>query len=240
MSGIIQSAQSASQTISSRSAGVTNVGYGYYPGEGSRCVTTQYSWLAQLAYAEDLSQLVALGVETTIQSVYVDNADNPQTVTITVPGTGQVVKIPGGSQGVYPLFLPDAASVNIITSALINATTRIYWLNMPISPASWSPAAGVPTLPSVLTVAVGGTAVGPWGARKVTGGGFIYNPTSNGVIPIYVDLVTTAQVASPGTNGSTVDLAPGDSLPIPVGLISVSINCATAGTPFVAFGMGVL
>lgn len=142
MSGIIQPADTATRTIAGESAGIFNVGYGYYPQEGSRVVSTQYNWTAQSGFAEDLSQLQGKGIETTLQSVYVDNGSNTQPVTITVAGSGQVVTVPASSQGVFPLFISGMGSFIIVTTAAgvptpIAATTRCYFLNMPISPAVW-------------------------------------------------------------------------------------------------------
>lgn len=142
MSGIIQKAPTAAQTLASGTEGVFAVGYGYYPGEGSRCVTVIYDWTVLSGYAEDASQLVSKGLESTVQSVYIDNSGNTQSVTMTVQGTGQVIVCPASSQGIFPLFFTGVPSFNIITTAAgvptpIAASTRCYFLNFPISPAVW-------------------------------------------------------------------------------------------------------
>jgi hypothetical protein len=138
MSGSTQAAPTASMTVSAGQANIFPVSVGYYPREGSRCVTAQYNWTAQAAYFEDLSQLEAHGVETTIQCAYVDNSLCSQGVVITVAATGQVVNIPASSQGVIPLLFSGAASFSISTSAaLSNAVTRVSLLNFPLSSGMW-------------------------------------------------------------------------------------------------------
>jgi hypothetical protein len=124
-------------TVASGAAGVFPVSYGYYPAEGSRCVTAQYNWASQAGYAEDFSQLVARGVETTIQSAFIDNGANAQSVTLTIGGTGHVVTCPANSQGVFPLYFTGTPTCQIVTSAPIAAVTRIYFVNVPSSPSVW-------------------------------------------------------------------------------------------------------
>lgn len=138
MSGSTQAAPTATMTVSAGQAGIFSVSVGYYPREGSRCVTAQYNWTAQAAFFEDLSQLEAHGVETTVQCAYVDNSLCAQGVVFLVSGTGQVVNIPASSQGIIPLLFTGAPSYSISTSAaLSNAVTRVYLLNFPLAPGMW-------------------------------------------------------------------------------------------------------
>jgi hypothetical protein len=137
MSGIVQPAQTGSMLISAGQAAVSPIGYGYYPEEGSRCVSAQYNWTTVSGFADDLSQLLARGVESTIQTVYIENGSNAQSVTLTVAGTDQVITCPALSQGFFPAFFTGQPSFQITTSAPIAAVTRCYFLNMPIAPAVW-------------------------------------------------------------------------------------------------------
>jgi hypothetical protein len=137
MSQTLQPAPTASMLVSSGAAGVFPTSFGYYPVEGSRVVQAQYNWGGQASYNEDLSQLVARGVETTIQSVYVDNSANPQAVTLMVSGTGQVVIVPPNQQGTYPLFFTGAPSLMIFVPNVgtANTVTRCHYLNVPTNTA---------------------------------------------------------------------------------------------------------
>lgn len=174
-----------------------------------------------------------------VMGIFVDNSSNPQTLTIQAQQSPQQkIVVPPFSQGTFPVLAPIRPKFTLSSSGSV--VVGVVFTNIPLSCCVWScQTPGTPTTPTNFTVPVADTAVNPWGTLHVTAGGFIYNPTSNGAISIYVDFVNTAQVASPGTHGTNVDLAPGDSIPIPTGVISVSVNCHTAGTPFVAFGMGV-
>lgn len=243
MSGVIQAAPSASQTLASRTAGVFAVGYGYYPEENSRSITAQYNWAAQSGYAEDLGLAVAMGVESSIQSVFIDNSLNPQPVVITVAGTGQVVNCAPYSMGVFPLFLTGMPSFNIVTigangvPAIVAATTRCYFLNFPISPTVWGTNPGqVPAAGTNNTVAVGGTAVialtGPLRSAYISNPLAALDQGIGAAEVLYVDPVAVPGSAPGAGNGTTSTLQPGQSWtlpgPIPAGVV-VRVNAATAG-----------
>lgn len=174
-----------------------------------------------------------------IMGVFVDNSANPQTLTIQAnQAPFEKIVVPPFAQGTFPIIAPIRPKFTLTSGGSV--VVGVIFTNIPLSLCVWSvQTPGTPTTPQNFAVAVPGVAVNPWGTRHVTAGGFIYNPTSNGTTPIYVDFVNQAGTASPGVNGTTVDLAPGDSIPIPTGYISVSVNSASA-VPFVAFGMGVL
>ena len=153
----VQGAPTASMTISAGQESVFSIGFGYYPQEGSRCVSAQYNWTAQLGYFEDLSQLVARGVETAIQAVYIDNTTCPQIVTMTIGGTGQLIVCPANSQGVFPCFFTGTPQFTLSVASASASVTRLYLLNVPAQ------AAGVwqQTAAGTGTVTVGGTYQSP-------------------------------------------------------------------------------
>jgi predicted outer membrane repeat protein len=144
MSGTVQAAQTGAQTVASGAAGVFPTSFGYYPAEGSRCITAIYTWpAATLGYNEDLSQLEARGVETTVQSAYVDNSGCGQPVTFLVLGTGQNITVPANTQQIIPLFFTGTPQLMISVPATDVGSTRVYYLNVPgASSSSWNTATG--------------------------------------------------------------------------------------------------
>lgn len=89
--------------------------------------------------------------------------------------------------------------------------------------------------PATFTVVTGGTAVTPFAANSITNGAEITNP-NNAAASIFIDLVNAAQASAPGTNGTTTEIAPGDSFGIPGALTTaVSINAPNAGQTFTAW-----
>ena len=171
-------------TVSAGQSGVFPVAFGYYPAEGPRAVSAQYDWTAQTAYSEDLSQLVARGVETTIQSVFVDNSTVGEYVTLTVAGTGQVVSIQPYCQGLFPLFFTGTPSFTLTVSATTPAVTRLTLLNVPPAASGlWAGAAG------------GGAVVGP------------FLPLAGGIVSGPVTFVAGATFNGPVVCTGRVNLA---------------------------------
>jgi hypothetical protein len=152
----VQGLQTGSQTVASGAFGVFPVGFGYYPTEGSRVVTTQYNWTSQALYYEDLSQLVALGVETSIQAVFIDNSNVGQNAVLIIAGTGQVIVIPAFSQGVYPVFFTGTPSFQLSVASVNPAVTRCCWLNVPAQPGVWT-VGGAGAVSTAAPVLVAGT-----------------------------------------------------------------------------------
>lgn len=226
MSSSLQPAQTASMTVASGAAGIMPCAFGYYPAEGSRAVSAQYNWASLAGYNEDLSQLVARGVETTIQALYVDNSSCPVSVTVTVNGTGQVIVCPAYSQGIFPAFFTGTPGFQIVAGGISNTVTRVIMLNVPPNAAGiWGVSSGgskiiVPL--DVAQVTTGGVAVTAINAGHRTGGGFISNPSGAaanlGINEIGVATGTTSA-------GNTTFIQPGQTYtlqasPNPVSVIS--------------------
>jgi hypothetical protein len=188
----LQLPPSASMTVSGNTAGVFPVSFGYFPSEGSRCVSVQYDWTSRTSYAEDLSQLVARGVETTIQGVYVDNSTVAQYVTLSVAGTGQILIVPPYSQGLFPVFFTGTPSYAISVPASAASVTRLILLNVPPqSVGVWAGASGATS-----------TVTGNLNINSVN-----YTPPP----PVAVDyihnqLISTVNYTANGTGGDTLGL----------------------------------
>ena len=146
MSGSIQQPPTATMSIAANTGGVYPIGFGYYPQEGSKAVSVQYAWGAGITgYAEDLSQLVARGVQTAIQAVYIDNSQSTGDVALTVNGSGQVIVCPSGYQGVAPIFFTGTPGFAIqtvtdyVTPSTCTGVTRLIFLNVPAQSAGFWP-----------------------------------------------------------------------------------------------------
>ena len=249
--GFVQASPTASMTVSAGQSGVFPVAFGYYPAEGPRAVAAQYDWTGQTAYAEDLSQLVARGVETTIQSVFVDNSTVGEYVTLTVAGTGQVVSIQPYCQGLFPLFFTGTPAFTLTVSAATPAVTRLTLLNVPPTAAGlWAGAAG------------GGAVVGPF---LPIAGGVMQGPitlSGDATQPLHavsLEQVTTivggpylplsgfATVAGPVTFTQPLTLSGAGTLTLAGNAVSAlqavplqQVNSASVGGPFLPTAGGTL
>ena len=137
MSGTQQNAGTGSQTLASGTASIAPIGYGYSPPEGSRALYTQYNWASAPSFYEDGSQVVAKGLETCIQGVFIDNSTVALPVTIYI-NPHQTLICPAYSQAVFPVFFSGNPQYEIsVTNVLPVGTTRLTWLNIPVSPCVW-------------------------------------------------------------------------------------------------------
>ena len=238
MSGNLQGQNLATMLVSSGAAGIMPTSYGYYPHEGSRVVSAAYSWATQTGYVEDLSQLVARGVETTIQSAWIDNSQCTQAVTIMISGSDQVLVIPANSQGCYPFLCTGAPGFQISVAATVaGGLTRVGLLNLPVTMGPWPTSGGglTATIPAKAgastSIVAGGTAQTAVAAGAITSEALIKNP--NGATEsLFLDLVHPAGLVD-GAGGTTFELLPGDTFVVPGVSTSVSVNAATTGHGYI-------
>jgi hypothetical protein len=192
-------------TVSGNTAGVFPVSFGYFPSEGSRCVSVQYDWTSRTSYAEDLSQLVARGVETTIQGVYVDNSTVAQYVTLSVAGTGQILIVPPYAQGLFPLFFTGTPSFVLSIPNQAACVTRLMLLNVPPqSVGVWAGSSGASMVLGPFLPLSGGTINGPLGVNgQVHVAATNTQPTTD---YIYHEFDSTVIYTANGTNGDSIGL----------------------------------
>lgn len=94
---------------------------------------------------------------------------------------------------------------------------------------------GTPTAGLAHAVVTANTAVTVFSSGTIVNGAYITNPVS-AATPLFVNPVTTATVpATPGaTDGTTIELAPGQTFTTGPTIVAVTANAATAGHSFVA------
>lgn len=91
-----------------------------------------------------------------------------------------------------------------------------------------------PANPSAFAVAVGGTAVAAFAAGTIAHGAYVTNPP-DATEDLFLDMVNSPLLASPGASGTTTRLAPGQSWTAPGPLTTaVMVNAATSGHAFTA------
>lgn len=200
MSGSLQPLPTASQSVTGKGAGVAPVTAGYFPVEGSRVIPCVFNWTAQTGYQDDLSQAVAVGELTSIQTVIIDNSANSQPVTLISPGTGNSIICPANSQGIFPIMFSGAPLYQVSVPAVLSgAYTRVMFLNIPLSPAVWAGAAPG-SLAAISPVLDGGklSALGLAASTQVkVGAGRVASVTVNVVTA--VGTITLNDAAATGT-----------------------------------------
>lgn len=119
-----------------KDAGIA-VGNATIPGEGPKAIPFQLDFSANPQYVLDLLALFQNKSLTSVQTLWVDNTLNAQELTITVEGTSQVLTIPPGDQGYYPVLSPKSGRIFAATNG--GVLVKLYLVNVPIQGASWAP-----------------------------------------------------------------------------------------------------
>lgn len=93
---------------------------------------------------------------------------------------------------------------------------------------------GTPTAGLAHAVVTANTAVTVFSSGTIVNGAYITNPVS-ATTPLFVNPVTTATVPATGTtDGTTIELAPGQTFTTGPTIVAITANAATAGHSFVA------
>jgi hypothetical protein len=209
------------------------------PPEGPKVVSTLLNFTSTSQLTVDFTIANQQQTITAVQSIWVDNSSNGSTLSIYCIGTQQNVVIPAGWQGTVPIIAANRPKFLVTTTGGVEV--NLLWLNVPLTSNLWNPSDASARIsgigPTSFEVVTAGTAVNPFANGVPPGGAVIQNPASN-TPNIFVDVVNTAQDVSPGTNGTTVEIVPGADFVIGPGFTgTVTVNCATSATSFVAYGI---
>lgn len=216
---------------------------GYAPKEGPKALPVDFDFTTLGTFAFDLMLENSEGVIQFVQSVYVDNSDNPGALTMRFAQTGQRLVIPANSQGQYPVICPDQTQVVMSCPVSALAKGRAIFMNVPMPYTQWGPQTinanqNVIVSPSSKSTTQNGSGVIAsantsqlvFSQNNNRLGLFIENPSvSTGVL--YVEFGT------PATTGSSIQLLPGQSYQMTSTVITtdqVNVLSTTAGVGFIA------
>lgn len=222
----------------------TNILNAVVPPEGPKSAAVALDFSNTNSVLVDFTITTAQGKLSTVQMIYVDNSLNDAPINFNVQGTSQNVTVPAGAQGWFPMVATNRPK--FVCTTIAGPVITTLFLNVPVAQGYWFPNDNGDTAsaqPLISAVTVGGTAVSPFNSiapnRMPSGGAVIKNPTA-ATEALYIDIVNVAQTAEPGTLGTTVSLSAGQSFVVPPHFTgTVSVNAATTGHAFVAYGAGV-
>lgn len=112
---------------------------GYAPKQGPKAlpVTLDFSEKAEQAF--DLVLENTEGVIDYIQSIYVDNSDNPNTVEFIFGVTNQRLVVPAGAQGNWPVIAPSQTRIFTRSTVDPKARVNVLLMNVPMPYTQWGP-----------------------------------------------------------------------------------------------------
>lgn len=106
------------------------------PDEGAKSVRATCDWENVDEYTVDLTDAMQRGIIRSVQSLYIDNRDNSNAVTIQTTGSQQRITFPGLCQGYVPILLP-VPGIFTVASTSSATKTFIHCLNVPMYPYIW-------------------------------------------------------------------------------------------------------
>lgn len=216
---------------------------GYAPKEGVKALPIFFDFRSVNFLEFDLLLENTQGSIQMVQSVWVDNADNPNPVEILFGVTNQRVVVPANVQAMCPVITVDQTKVKITGTINPAAVGQIILMNVPmpytqvgavtvnVPTITIDPITQVTATDYSGTIDAGGTSQTLMASNANRLGFTVQNPTSE-IEPLYINFT------GPAGAGDSIELLPGQIFP-PNGSPYVSseeitINAATTGHVFIA------
>lgn len=209
---------------------------GLVPKEGPRAVPVQLDFTATTTAELDFALAQAQARLTGVQAIWIDNTNSGSDLVIVAQSTGQRIVVKARHQGSFPVI--GAIPPKFVLTSSGGVIIESLWLNVPIPANEWGAThLGAPTGPVASVIAAGGTPVNVFASLPINGG-YVTNPIA-ATESLFVDIVNAAGTTAPGANGTTTELAAGQSFTIPPNLTgALSANAVTNGHTFTAVGFG--
>jgi hypothetical protein len=189
---------------------------------GPRAVCVPLDFSAETAYTITLAGLINAGFIGGVQSVFVDNSANPDSLTITTQ-QGQALVVPAASQAYLPLITTTPPDISFTSTG--GALVTVQLLNVPMPAAVW-PVQSVTVIDVTGTVAISGGTVDIGGTVDVAGTVAV----SGGTVGLADGVIFTGAATSTGVMSFS---APGPASGVidteGYAAVSVQITAAPAG-----------
>lgn len=214
---------------------------GYGPKEGVKALPVAFDFSVLDVIDFDLLIENTSGVFQFVQSVWIDNSDNPGALTLIFGVTNQRIVAPAFSQGCWPVITVDQTRVRLSSPNHAAAVGQIILMNVPMAYTQSGPFTANVTAAAIApvvaddfsdTIALGGASQVAIPANPARLGFLIQNP-ANEIAPLFVNFTDAASIVA-----GSVEILPGAMFP-PNGAPYVSqeeitINAATTGHRFTA------
>jgi len=116
------------------SFGVSNV---IVPKNGPKAVPVSLDFSNDGEIDINCEQVISQGKIEYIQTLYVDNADNTNPLTLICSVTRQRLIIKGRAQGYFAILAPNPPVITVSTNQTANLIVTIFLLNVPVQAMNW-------------------------------------------------------------------------------------------------------
>jgi hypothetical protein len=115
------------------------------PAEGPKCIPINLDFTASTTYALSLQNLQSRDYVSIIQTIFIDNSSNADTMTVTTGVANQAIIAPPYTQGYYPVLCPQPPAFVFATQG--GVVVPIQLINVPMPCAVWSVESGSGSTP---------------------------------------------------------------------------------------------
>jgi hypothetical protein len=109
---------------------VTELQRALVPDGGNKCVPITLDFAANATYNLDMQNFQALSYLNMVQTVWVDNFGNGSILKITIPASQQVLQIPAGVQGYFPVLCPNPVRMQFDSAG--GTRQQVILMNFPV------------------------------------------------------------------------------------------------------------
>lgn len=112
-----------------------------FPSQGARAVQIIFDMAASVIYESDLFLELTNGHIDFIQSVKIDNSQNPAQFTLQLPGLGEFgdrVICPPFTQGCFPVFVPISSKCDYHAASSGGVSVTVDFFNIELPYGTWS------------------------------------------------------------------------------------------------------
>lgn len=100
------------------------------PEGGPLALPIRLDFSANTSYTLDYSNQTARGFMDMVQTIFVDNFGNGAILKITIQGSQQVLQIPAGTQGYFPVICPNPVRIQFDSTG--GTVQSVILLNFPV------------------------------------------------------------------------------------------------------------
>lgn len=118
------------------------VGNGYAPRiseGGPRAAVINLDFTTDAIVTADFTVIQDAGALSFLQSIFVDNSQNPNALTLVFDQTNQRIVVPAQAAGVWPVVAPISTKLTATTTPGVGIVCPIIGLNMPMPLTQWGP-----------------------------------------------------------------------------------------------------
>lgn len=166
--------------------------YAEVPKEGPKSIPQRIDFTTNVSWSIDFSNLTANETITMIQTLFIDNSNNSDSLSVVFEGTQQTLICPPLAQGYFPILTQNWPKCVVSTSG--GVVILIEFINIPIPPSVWYVAGNTGGIPNPLPVTISGQPIDV----SIDAGSLPVPVTVSGTVP--VDIVGTQQPLTAATD----------------------------------------